>query len=337
MATPQPSLALHSFRSAISTTTNGPCGGRSRYCGYFAHRSSSARTSRSTTRAPASQPHPPQARPVLVPVVDHDLDARVRRDVRQPTQPPRPLRLLVDGRVERVALEREADRDDVRGPVRSDRGQPCDPLSRPVSHPPGAGTGRALPSARRPVAPCRPPGAGSLPALRARRRSGGEDAPRAGPAAGAASRPCSPRERVPRASSSSGSDPRWSTMIAYWPPQRRIVEHDGLDLTREHVHPAHDQHVVDTTVEACDAAVRPPTGARLVDEARDVPGPVAEHRQGLLRQRRQHELAPLPRRHRHAVSGSTISGRKWSSKRCSAPFPSWHSIATPGPITSDRP
>src|SRR5207253_271879 len=32
----------------------------------------------------AREPHPPQARPVLVPVVDHDLDPWVRLDVREP-------------------------------------------------------------------------------------------------------------------------------------------------------------------------------------------------------------------------------------------------------------
>src|SRR5262249_11362740 len=50
--------AAHSCRSSISTMTNGPRGGRSRYCGYLAHRSSSARSSRSTTPArPRSRTH----------------------------------------------------------------------------------------------------------------------------------------------------------------------------------------------------------------------------------------------------------------------------------------
>ena len=37
------------------------------------------------------------------------------------------------------------------------------------------------------------------------------------------------------------------------------------------------------------------------------------------------------------VSGSTISGRKWSSKMTSAPLCSDHSDATPGPMISERP
>ena len=65
--------------------------------------------------APASpEPHPPQLRPVVVVVVDDDLDARVALDVGEASELPRPLRLLVDGRIERVAVEREADRNDAR-------------------------------------------------------------------------------------------------------------------------------------------------------------------------------------------------------------------------------
>ena len=77
---------------------------------------------------PAAQPHPPELRPVVVVVVDDDLDARVALDVGEAREPPRPLRLLVDGRVERVAVEREADGDDARRAVRPDRRQPRDGL-----------------------------------------------------------------------------------------------------------------------------------------------------------------------------------------------------------------
>src|SRR5438552_2183735 len=42
--------ALHSLRSSIETAITGPPGGRSRYCGYLAARSSTARGS-STIRA----------------------------------------------------------------------------------------------------------------------------------------------------------------------------------------------------------------------------------------------------------------------------------------------
>ena len=37
------------------------------------------------------------------------------------------------------------------------------------------------------------------------------------------------------------------------------------------------------------------------------------------------------------VSGSTTSGKKWSSHTCRPSLVSTHSLATPGPITSDRP
>src|SRR5439155_21328414 len=50
---------------------------------------------------PAGQARPPQARPVLVPVVDQDFHPRVGLDVREPLQASRRLRLLVDRRVER--------------------------------------------------------------------------------------------------------------------------------------------------------------------------------------------------------------------------------------------
>src|SRR5437763_1681177 len=76
---------------------------------------------------PAGETDPPQAPPVLVPVVDHDLDLRVRLDVGEPSQPARRLRLLVHSRDQRVAVEREADRDDVRPAVGADRGEPGDP------------------------------------------------------------------------------------------------------------------------------------------------------------------------------------------------------------------
>ena len=53
---------------------------------------------------PAAQPHPPELCPVVVVVVDDDLDARVALDVGEARKLTRVLRLLVDGGVERVAL-----------------------------------------------------------------------------------------------------------------------------------------------------------------------------------------------------------------------------------------
>ena len=50
--------ACQAVRASIATTTNGPAGGSSRYCGYFARRSSRPRASWSTTQArPESRTH----------------------------------------------------------------------------------------------------------------------------------------------------------------------------------------------------------------------------------------------------------------------------------------
>src|SRR5438132_1539547 len=76
---------------------------------------------------PPVEPHPPQARPVLVPVVDQHLDRGVRLDVREPLEPARRLGLRVDRGVERVAVEREADRDDVWAAVPPYGREPPDP------------------------------------------------------------------------------------------------------------------------------------------------------------------------------------------------------------------
>jgi hypothetical protein len=59
-------------------------------------------------------------------VVDQHLDVRVRLDVAQALQRARAFGLLVDGGIERVAVEREADRDDVGTSLRVDGGQPGD-------------------------------------------------------------------------------------------------------------------------------------------------------------------------------------------------------------------
>jgi hypothetical protein len=74
----------------------------------------------------AAQPHPGEARPVLVVAVDQYLDARVALDVGEPREPAGALRLLVYCGVERGAVEDEADRDDARRAVGPDRGQARD-------------------------------------------------------------------------------------------------------------------------------------------------------------------------------------------------------------------
>ena len=62
----------------------------------------------------SAQPHPPQLRPRLVVSVGEQRDARVAFDVREARKVAAALRLVVDGGIERVAFERERDRDEVR-------------------------------------------------------------------------------------------------------------------------------------------------------------------------------------------------------------------------------
>ena len=73
------------------------------------------------------QPHPPQPRPVLFVVVDQHRDFRAVADVLEALQAARPLGLLVDGRVEDVSVEGEAERDEVRATPAVERGQAADP------------------------------------------------------------------------------------------------------------------------------------------------------------------------------------------------------------------
>ena len=65
----------------------------------------------------------------------------------------------------------------------------------------------------------------------------------------------------------------------------------GLDLRREHVDAADDQHVVAAPADAADAPQGAPAGARLRHEGGDVARAVADHRHGLLAERGQHQFA----------------------------------------------
>ena len=66
----------------------------------------------------AAQADPPQAPPVLLVMVDEDRHVGTNAGVLDSAKHLRPFRLPVDGRVQRVALDREHDRDEVRPPVR---------------------------------------------------------------------------------------------------------------------------------------------------------------------------------------------------------------------------
>ena len=71
-----------------------------------------------------------------------------------------------------------------------------------------------------------------------------------------------------------------------------------LDLGREHVHAAQDEHVVGTADDAIDLAMRAAAGARLGDDAGDVAGAVAHKRAALARERGEHQLAVFAIGHR---------------------------------------
>src|SRR5439155_5841324 len=88
--------------------------------------------------SPPAEPHPPEPRPVLVVVVDDDLDGWVRSDVLDAPERGRSLRLLIDRPVEPDLVgirrdEREDERHHVRAAVSADRRHPTDPGRRHTS------------------------------------------------------------------------------------------------------------------------------------------------------------------------------------------------------------
>src|SRR5215218_8618405 len=70
-----------------------------------------------------------------------------------------------------------------------------------------------------------------------------------------------------------------------------MLEQRRLDRAREDVDAADHEHVVDAAREARDPRVSAPAWALAGQELRHVARPVADHRQRLLRQGRQHELS----------------------------------------------
>ena len=81
------------------------------------------------------------------------------------------------------------------------------------------------------------------------------------------------------------------------------AEQHALDLAREDVDAADDEHVVGAAEDARHARERPPAHARLPRERREVAGAVAQQRERLLRERREHELADLAVGNRRAGLG----------------------------------
>ena len=140
------------------------------------------------------RPCPPQRGPVVLVVVGEQRDRRVVRDVPQPREPHRRLRLdVVDRAVDPPAVDGEDDRDEVRAAVGARRREARDAgggESRPclgrVHGRNGTGAGRgASPTPR---------------ASRAPRTPGEACPPRAPPAPAGPGRPPTPRARAPGAS-----------------------------------------------------------------------------------------------------------------------------------------
>ncbi len=78
----------------------------------------------------------------------------------------------------------------------------------------------------------------------------------------------------------------------------RDREKRALDLAREDVHAADDQHVVGPADDPRHPGERAATGARLMRERGEVAGAVTQQRQRLLRQRREDELPDIAVRQR---------------------------------------
>src|SRR5207245_1082612 len=81
----------------------------------------------------SSDPHPPEARPVLFVVIHEERRPRALAYVPQPSKVARAFGLVVDGAVEPDPLQREADRHQVRPPVGLAGREPRDP--RPLHQP----------------------------------------------------------------------------------------------------------------------------------------------------------------------------------------------------------
>ena len=74
--------------------------------------------------------------------------------------------------------------------------------------------------------------------------------------------------------------------------------HDLLDLRREHIHAANNEHVVGAAHDAVDFLMRTAAGALARNEARKVARAIANKRGALARERGNDELAEFAVRHR---------------------------------------
>ena len=70
-----------------------------------------------------------------------------------------------------------------------------------------------------------------------------------------------------------------------------LFEQHRLDLRREDVYALDDQHIVAAAHGLAHLDMRPPAGAVLMTQNADIARAVAQQREGLLRDRRKHQLA----------------------------------------------
>ena len=191
-------------------------------------------------------------------------------------------------------------------------------------------------------------------ALAARHLAGGSRRPatapshrpvaaRSWPAATARARPsrCRPTAAADAGSHSTVS----SSMVAGSLDDQLVVrrhvahaEQHALDLGRVQVHAANDQHVVVAPAHARHARRCSAADARRGSSDASVAGAVAQHRQRLLGQRGEHQLALFARRQRRAGrrgrSPRPGSGPPGRARRCAPPRTR---AETPGPTISDSP
>ena len=70
-----------------------------------------------------------------------------------------------------------------------------------------------------------------------------------------------------------------------------LLQQDRLDLRREDVDALDDQHIVAAAHRLAHLDMRPPAGAVFMAQNADIARPVAQQREGLLRDRGKHQLA----------------------------------------------
>jgi hypothetical protein len=103
--------------------------------------------------------------------------------------------------------------------------------------------------------------------------------------------------------------------------ERLVVQDRRLDLTRKHVDSSDDHHVVDPAGESSDLRVGPAARARIGDQSSHVAAAIADHREGLLRQGGQDQLAERALRDRVEGVGVDHFREEMIVEEMHGPFP----------------